>query len=155
MDEKIPSNFIPKESKALSSSKSKPVEQAGLPDFSRLSPEQLAFLRYFATGRQHQQQGLLAMRNPLQNYFSPLLPSIQPQFPVQVASSPVVHTTVATIVDTKTLRIQFGSKPTQTVIYSTRIVPTKVTSYVAANFPSTPAIPNFFQPAPYPLAFVG
>jgi hypothetical protein len=156
MDEKYP-RALPTPTKSTKTlvPKGRAAAEAGLPDFSNLTSEQLAFLRYFSGvggQAQHPQQGL-PMQNPNPFFPSPHLPSLQPQF--QLTSSPVVIDTVTTIVETKTLRIQFGSKPTQTTLYSTRVVPTKVTSYLTASLPATAAIQNFFPQAPYPLAFLG
>ncbi|CAG7831134.1 unnamed protein product [Allacma fusca] len=114
-----------------------------LPDLNGLTPEQVAILRYFNQA-------------PTGNSFFPqgLLPS-QPQF--ELTSSPVVVDTTATVVETKTLRILFGAKPTFTTLFQTKVVPTRMTSYVTSSVPVKPtaAIPNFFQPAPFPLAYVG
>ena len=150
MDEKYPKP-APAAPKKTVIPKARAATEAGIPDLSNLTSEQLAFLRYFS-GVNGQAQHGLPMQNP--NPYYPL-PTLQPQFPIQLASSPVVYDTVTTIVETKTLRLQFGAKPTQTTLYSTRIVPTKVTSYVTASVPATAAIPNFFPQAPYPLSFLG
>jgi len=114
-------------------------------ELAGLSPEQLAFLRYFNQGTPTGQG----------NFFPPPLVPSQPQY--EVTSSPVIVDTTTTIVESKTLRILFGAKPTQTTLYSTRVVPTRVTTYVTTSIPvkSTAAIPNFFQQAPFPLAYVG
>jgi hypothetical protein len=171
----IPKNLAPKNV----TPKAKAPADPGFPDISKFTPEQIALLRYFsaATGQQPppqlfaQQQQQQPQQQPTgfpqqqqpqqqpgfpqlppQNYYpSPLLPA--PQY--QLTSSPLIYDTVTTIVESKTLRIQFGAKPTQTTVYSTKVVPTKVTSFVTMSVPATAAIPNYFPQGPYPLPYVG
>lgn len=186
MDEKIPKALGPssKSSKSLPPKKAAAAAGNLIPDLSNLTPEQLAFFRFLTANQQQQQaaaaqaqlvqqqqQQPSALPNPLlPNYFqSPIIPSIPNQQqqqinPYQLNSSPIVYDTVTTIVETKTLRILFGAKPTQTTLFSTRVVPTKVTSYVTAPQATAAIIPPqqqqqpvpYFQAGAYPLAaFVG
>ncbi|XP_025829232.1 mucin-2 isoform X2 [Agrilus planipennis] len=81
---------------------------------------------------------------------NPLFPQQQqPQF--TVTSSPIVQNTVLTQTDSKVLKLTFGAKTAYTTIFSTKIVPTMVTTYMTASVPVQPtaAFPGFF-PAPYP-----
>lgn len=92
--------------------------------------------------------------NPI-NPLNPLFPQAQPQF--AVTSSPVVQSTVVTQTDSKILKLTFGAKTAYTTVYSTKVVPTVVTTYMTASVPVQPtaAYPGFF-PAPYPaFPFVG
>jgi len=86
--------------------------------------------------------------NPLlqQQPLNPLLP--QPQF--AVTSSPVVTQTVVTQTDSKILKLTFGAKTAYTTLFSTRVVPTQLTTYLTASVPVQPtaAFPGYF-PAPY------
>ena len=83
----------------------------------------------------------------------PLFPQPQPQF--AVTSIPVVQSTLATISDSKVLKLTFGAKTTYTTLYSTRVVPTETTTYVmstAAALPNIQAYPGFYAP---PVGYPG
>lgn len=92
----------------------------------------------------------------------PPIPPIpqNPLFPQQqfaVTSSPVVQNTIITATDSKILKLTFGAKTAYTTIFSTKLVPTVVTSYMTTSVPVQPtaAFPGFF-PAPYPpFPYVG
>ncbi|RZC37110.1 hypothetical protein BDFB_007939 [Asbolus verrucosus] len=84
---------------------------------------------------------------------NPLFPA--PQF--AVTSSPVVQSMLVTQTDSKVLKLTFGAKTAFTTIFSTKVVPTLVTTYMTASVPVQPtaAFPGFF-PAPFPgYPFVG
>lgn len=80
---------------------------------------------------------------------NPLFPQQQPQ--IIVTSSPVVQNTVVTETNSKVLKLTFGAKTAYTTIFSTKVVPTVLTTYMTASVPVQPtaAFPGFF-PAPYP-----
>lgn len=80
----------------------------------------------------------------------PLFPPLQPQFTVTTA--PLVQQTVATVSDSRILKLTFGAKTAYTTLYSTRLVPTEVTAYVTSTIalqqPAVaPGYPGFY-PAP-------
>ncbi|CAH0560713.1 unnamed protein product [Brassicogethes aeneus] len=89
-----------------------------------------------------------------QNPFNPLLP--QQQF--AVTTSPIVQTTIVTQTQSKILKLTFGAKTAYTTVYSTKVVPTVLTTYMTASVavqPTAAAFPGYF-PAPYPqFPFVG
>lgn len=78
----------------------------------------------------------------------PLFPAAQPQF--TVTSQPIVQQTVATVSDSKVLKLTFGAKTAFTTLYSTRVVPTELTSYVTSTIAVQPTVPAFggYFPAP-------
>lgn len=86
---------------------------------------------------------------------NPLFPPA-PQF--AVTSSPVIQSTLVTQTDSKILKLTFGAKTAYTTIFSTKVVPTLLTTYMTASVPVQPtaaAFPGYF-PAPYPgYPFVG
>lgn len=92
----------------------------------------------------------------------PPIPPVNPIFPPQqqpqfaVTSSPVVQNTVITETNSKVLKLTFGAKTAYTTIFSTRLVPTLLTTYMTASVPVQPtaAFPGYF-PAPYPFPYVG
>ncbi|XP_021962531.1 mucin-5AC isoform X2 [Folsomia candida] len=157
------------------------IPQDPLASIAGLTPEQLAFIRYFTAQNQQQSPQPQAFPqlqqqpqfNPFQQQQqqqAPLLPPSAPSPLIQaqqavangysLTSSPVVVDTLATVTETKTLRLLFGAKPTHTVLYSTRVVPTRMTSYVTASLPVKPTqaiIQNnpFLNGLPFPLAYVG
>lgn len=86
---------------------------------------------------------------------NPLFPQQQPQF--AVTSSPVVQNTVVTETNSKILKLTFGAKTAYTTIFSTKVVPTVITTYMTQSVPVQPtaAYPGYF-PAPYPpFPYVG
>ncbi|XP_071055827.1 uncharacterized protein [Onthophagus taurus] len=100
--------------------------------------------------------------SPLQNL---PIPPVNPLFPVQqqqvgqfaVTSSPVVQSTTVTATESKVLKLTFGAKTAYTTIFSTKLVPTLLTTYMTASVPVQPtaAFPGYF-PAPYPpFPYVG
>lgn len=91
----------------------------------------------------------------------PLIPQVNPLFPQQqpqyvVTASPIIQNTVITETNSKVLKLTFGAKTAYTTIYSTKLVPTIVTSYLTTSVPvQATTFPNFF-PAPFPaFPFVG
>lgn len=77
----------------------------------------------------------------------PLFPSQQPQ-PL-ITSSPVITQTVITETDSKVLKLTFGAKTAFTTLYSTRVIPTLLTTYHTTQLPIQPTIapfPSFFPP---------
>ena len=90
------------------------------------------------------------------------IPPVNPIFPPQqqpqfaVTSSPIVQNTVVTETNSKVLKLTFGAKTAYTTIFSTRLVPTLLTTYMTASVPVQPtaAFPGYF-PAPYPFPYVG
>lgn len=85
---------------------------------------------------------------------NPLFPQQQPQF--ALTSAPIVQTTVATVTDSKILKLTFGAKTAYTTILSTKVVPTVVTTYMTHSVPVQPtaAFPGFFPGYP-PFPYVG
>jgi len=137
----------------------------GLADQLGLTAEQLAFLQFLKAQKQPTQATVPTVPNNFfaqQQQFVPnpvaLQGSAAPQ--LQLTSSPVVVDTTTTVIESKTLRIQFGAKPTYTTLYSTKIVPTRMTSYVTMSVAVAPTaaapIGNpYFNPAAFPLAYLG
>ncbi|CAL8081364.1 unnamed protein product [Orchesella dallaii] len=172
MDDKIPKISPPRSKGAIARPESeKPAQSAlgppsnaalglnGLADQLGLTAEQLAFLQFLKAQKQPTQAPTLP-----NNFFAQqLVPNAVPGSAaplLQLTSSPVVVDTTTTIVESKTLRIQFGAKPTYTTLYSTKIVPTRMTSYVTMSVAVAPTaaapIANpFFNPAAFPLAYLG
>lgn len=87
----------------------------------------------------------------------PFFPQQQPQY--TVTSAPIVTQTLATISDSKVLKLTFGAKTAYTTLYSTKVVPTELTTYVTTTIPvqpTVPAFPGYFpQPVGYPFPYVG
>jgi hypothetical protein len=78
----------------------------------------------------------------------PLFPPAHPQF--TVTSAPIVQQTIATISDSRVLKLTFGAKTAYTTLFSTRLVPTERTTYVTSTIalqPQVPSFPGFFPPA--------
>ncbi|ODN01352.1 hypothetical protein Ocin01_05324 [Orchesella cincta] len=172
MDDKIPKITAPRSKGAIARPGEKipasgPPNNAalglnGLADQLGLTAEQLAFLQFLKAQKQPTQQAPTLPNNFFAQQLVPnpvpLTGSAPPQ--LQITSSPVVVDTTTTIVESKTLRIQFGAKPTYTTLYSTKIVPTRMTSYVTmsvavAPTAAAPLANPFFNPAAFPLAYLG
>jgi hypothetical protein len=83
-------------------------------------------------------------------------PFQQPQQQFQLQSTPVVEQQIVTQTDSKVLKLTFGAKTAYTTLYSTRVVPTMVTSYVTQSVPfqATAAFPGYFPGYP-PFPYVG
>ncbi|XP_029155904.1 flocculation protein FLO11 isoform X2 [Nylanderia fulva] len=79
----------------------------------------------------------------------PLFPQ-QPQF--TVTSAPLVTQTLATISDSRVLKLTFGAKTAYTTLFSTRVVPTELTTYITNTVPVQPTVPAYpgYYPAPVP-----
>ncbi|XP_077270441.1 uncharacterized protein LOC143901774 [Temnothorax americanus] len=87
----------------------------------------------------------------------PLFPQ-QPQF--TVTSAPIVTQTLATVSDSRVLKLTFGAKTAYTTLFSTRVVPTELTTYITNTVPVQPTVPAYpgYYPAPVPYGpypFVG
>ncbi|XP_012535992.1 flocculation protein FLO11 [Monomorium pharaonis] len=87
----------------------------------------------------------------------PLYPQ-QPQF--TVTSAPVITQTFATVSDSRVLKLTFGAKTAYTTLFSTKVVPTELTTYITNTVPVQPTVPAYpgYYPAPVPYApfpFVG
>ncbi|KAK9759288.1 putative sperm flagellar membrane protein [Popillia japonica] len=88
---------------------------------------------------------------------NPIFPPQQPGAQFAVTSSPIVQNTVVTETESKILKLTFGAKTAYTTIFSTKVVPTVLTTYMTASVPVQPtaAFPGYF-PAPYPpFPYVG
>ncbi|KAM3968121.1 uncharacterized protein ACR2FA_005793 [Aphomia sociella] len=89
----------------------------------------------------------------------PLQP-INPLFPQQqftVTSTPVVMNTEVTATDSQVLKLTFGAKTVYTTLFTTKVVPTMLTTYVTSSVPVAPSagFPGYF-PAPFaPFPYVG
>lgn len=85
---------------------------------------------------------------------NPLFPQQQPQF--ALTSAPIVQTTMATVTNSKILKLTFGAKTAYTTILSTKVVPTVVTTYMTHSVAVQPtaAFPGFFPGYP-PFPYVG
>ncbi|EDS30637.1 conserved hypothetical protein [Culex quinquefasciatus] len=83
---------------------------------------------------------------------------IQPTQQLQLQSTPVVTQTVVTETNSKILKLTFGAKTAYTTLYSTKVVPTQLTTYLTQSVavqPTAAAFPGYF-PAPYaPFPYVG
>ncbi|XP_034230027.1 uncharacterized protein LOC117638920 [Thrips palmi] len=82
----------------------------------------------------------------------PQLPLFPQPNQFQVTSSPLVTQTMVTQTDSKVLKLTFGAKTAYTTLFSTRVVPTLLTTYLTANVPVQPTaapFPGYF-PAPFP-----
>lgn len=91
--------------------------------------------------------------------FNPLFPP-QPSF--QIATTPLITQTMLTETDSKVLKLTFGAKTAYTTVYSTKVTPTILTTYITNSIPIQPTaatFPGFFNPAPYgynpPFPFIG
>ncbi|XP_076636870.1 uncharacterized protein LOC143349470 isoform X2 [Colletes latitarsis] len=94
----------------------------------------------------------------------PQLPPQLPLFPQQphftVTSAPLVTQVLATVSDSKILKLTFGAKTAYTTLFSSRVVPTEVTTYVTTTVPVQPSVPSYpgYYPPPVgypPFPFVG
>lgn len=89
----------------------------------------------------------------------PLQP-INPLFPQQqfsITSTPVVMNTEVVATDSQVLKLTFGAKTVYTTLFTTKVVPTVLTSYVTSSVPVQPSAgyPGYF-PAPFaPFPYVG
>ncbi|KAL0125121.1 hypothetical protein PUN28_004335 [Cardiocondyla obscurior] len=87
----------------------------------------------------------------------PLFPQ-QPQF--TITSAPIVTQTLATVSDSRVLKLTFGAKTAYTTLFSTKVVPTELTTYITNTVPVQPTVaayPGYYPaPVPYPpYPFVG
>ncbi|XP_047546120.1 uncharacterized protein LOC125078018 isoform X1 [Vanessa atalanta] len=90
----------------------------------------------------------------------PALP-INPLFPQQqftVTSTPVVLNTEVVATNSQVLKLTFGAKTVYTTLFTTKVVPTVLTSYVTSSIPVQPSAAGFpgYYPAPFaPFPYVG
>ncbi|KAH0954723.1 hypothetical protein HN011_007861 [Eciton burchellii] len=87
----------------------------------------------------------------------PLFPQ-QPQF--TITSAPLITQTLATVSESRVLKLTFGAKTAYTTLFSTKVVPTEFTTYVTSTVPVQPTVAGYpgYYPAPVPYApfpFVG
>lgn len=84
-------------------------------------------------------------------------PLFQQQNPFQLTSTPVVTHTEVTATESKVLKLTFGAKTAYTTLYSTRVVPTVLTTYLTASIPvqQTAAFPGYFPPPYGGFPYVG
>lgn len=82
----------------------------------------------------------------------PLFPP-QPQFTVTTA--PIVTQTLTTISDSRVLKLTFGAKTAYTTLFSTRVVPTDLTTYVTSTIAVQPTVPAFAGYFPPPVGYPG
>ncbi|CAH2237270.1 flocculation protein FLO11 isoform X2 [Pararge aegeria] len=87
----------------------------------------------------------------------PLNPLFQQQQQFTVTSTPVVLNTEVVATDSQIIKLTFGAKTLYTTLFTTKVVPTVLTSYVTSSIPVQPSanFPGYF-PAPYPpFPYVG
>ncbi|XP_011311383.1 mucin-2 isoform X2 [Fopius arisanus] len=130
--------------------KEAPTTSAPEPQLTPEQAQQLALLKYFG-------------QPPPATPQVPQLPQVplfqqQPQF--TVTSAPFVTQTLATVSDSRVLKLTFGAKTAYTTLFSTKVVPTEITTYVTTTLPVQPTVPAFpgYYPPPvgYPqFPFVG
>ncbi|XP_011688617.1 PREDICTED: probable serine/threonine-protein kinase nek3 [Wasmannia auropunctata] len=90
----------------------------------------------------------------------PQLPLFPQQQQFTVTSAPLVTQTLATVSDSRVLKLTFGAKTAYTTLFSTRVVPTELTTYITNTVPVQPTVPAYpgYYPAPVaypPFPFVG
>lgn len=91
----------------------------------------------------------------------PQLPQLYPQRLQEqfaITSTPIVTQTQVTATESKILKLTFGAKTAYTTLYSTKVVPTLLTTYITQSVPVQPTVPAFpgYFPAPYPqFSYVG
>lgn len=91
---------------------------------------------------------------PVTTTVTPSLPPINPfQQQFSLVSTPVVTNTIVTATESKVLKLTFGAKTAYTTLYSTRVVPTVLTTYMTQSVPVIPTAAAF--PGFYPGAFPG
>ncbi|KPJ00962.1 hypothetical protein RR46_05227 [Papilio xuthus] len=85
---------------------------------------------------------------------------INPLYPQQqfsLTSTPVVVNTEVVATDSQILKLTFGAKTVYTTLFTTKVVPTMLTSYVTSSIPVQPSagFPGYY-PAPFaPFPYVG
>ncbi|KAK0084306.1 hypothetical protein PV325_007301 [Microctonus aethiopoides] len=86
--------------------------------------------------------------NPPQVPQLPIYPQQQhPQF--TITSAPIVTQTMATVYDSRILKLTFGAKTAYTTLFSSKVVPTDITTYVTTTVavqPTVAAFPGFYPP---------
>jgi hypothetical protein len=92
------------------------------------------------------------------NPFLQQQPQLQQQQQYQLQSTPVVTQLIVTATESKVLKLTFGAKTAYTTLFSTRVVPTQVTTYITNSVPVQPTANPFqgYFPSPYaPFPYVG
>ncbi|XP_024941593.1 uncharacterized protein LOC107268564 isoform X1 [Cephus cinctus] len=89
---------------------------------------------------------------------APILPPAPPIFPQQhpqftVTSAPLITQTFATVSDSRVLKLTFGAKTAYTTLFSTRVIPTELTTYVTSTVPVQPTVPAFPGYFPPPVGY--
>nr|CAD7406742.1 unnamed protein product [Timema poppensis] len=93
---------------------------------------------------------------PQQQQQQQLFPQQQQQ--LILTSTPIVTQTLVTETSSKVLKLTFGAKTAFTTLFSTKVIPTLLTTYLTTSVPVQPTAPSFpgYFPAPYPqFPFVG
>nr|CAD7593742.1 unnamed protein product [Timema genevievae] len=93
---------------------------------------------------------------PQQQQQQQLFPQQQQQ--LILTSTPIVTQTLVTETSSKVLKLTFGAKTAYTTLFSTKVIPTLLTTYLTTSVPVQPTAPSFpgYFPAPYPqFPFVG
>ncbi|KAE8741290.1 hypothetical protein FOCC_FOCC013178, partial [Frankliniella occidentalis] len=82
----------------------------------------------------------------------PAFPPLPQANQYHVTSSPLVTQTMVTQTESKVLKLTFGAKTAYTTLFSTRVVPTLLTTYLTANVPVQPTAAPFpgYYPSPCP-----
>lgn len=88
----------------------------------------------------------------------PINPLFQQPQQFQITTAPIITQTVVTETRSKILKLTFGAKTAYTTLFSTKVVPTILTTYITQSVPivqQTAAFAGYF-PAPYaPYPYVG
>ncbi|XP_037947596.1 uncharacterized protein LOC119679360 [Teleopsis dalmanni] len=84
-------------------------------------------------------------------------PFILPTQQFHTLTSAIIEQTLATQVNSKTLKLTFGAKTATTTILSTIVVPTSVTKIITTSVPVQPSIPfpGYFPPPYPPFGYLG
>lgn len=85
----------------------------------------------------------------------PQVPLFPPQQQFTVTTAPIVTQTLATISDSRVLKLTFGAKTAYTTLFSTRVVPTDLTTYVTSTIAVQPTVPAFAGYFPPPVGYPG
>ncbi|XP_034936253.1 uncharacterized protein [Chelonus insularis] len=73
----------------------------------------------------------------------PPVPIFPPQPQFTITSAPIITQTLATVSDSRILKLTFGAKTAYTTLFSTRVVPTEITTYVTTTIPLQPTVPSY------------
>lgn len=119
-----------------------------LPIFNGASTYFTTISRPTATHTRTEYEFVTSSLPPQPSIYNPLFP----QPPFQLATTPLVTQTMVTQTDSKVLKLTFGAKTTYTTLYSTKVTPTILTTFLTNSIPVQPTaatFPGFFNPAPY------